>query len=437
MNYDPSHKKNKIMKFVESLAAEDPTRFEPELDAKESEYIRFAHSAMQGVRDEMEDRYTVHIDVIKEFFPQEDRKYHDKYYIAFFGLFDGHGGNRCADYCSRQLLLASLNVLAPKKTLSQLLKNLSNDQLLKKCFVKADEAFRNTDRVQEREAQGKKVSGSTAVVAWIVVNKEDSKYDVIVASAGDSRCVLYDKGKTIALTRDHKPTDEEEIERIYDAGGFVSRKRVNACLAMSRALGDFRFKMAPGLPPDLQAVTPVPDVNRAEISPDMEHGDSRRNSMDESEDSTCSSSGSTSSSTSSSTCSSTYSSDSEGHDTDNIAGKGEDEEMSDASEKKKKKRSHRRHRHDYGGENDLSFLVMACDGVWDVMSNEEATAYVARRMAKKTRRGSIGGGKDTSGRYPLDRICKRLCDHCVLDLGSTDNVSVSVIQFKRDRKSVV
>ena len=35
-----------------------------------------------------------------------------------------------------------------------------------------------------------------------------------MANAGDSRCVCSRRGLALALSRDHKPTDEEELQRI-------------------------------------------------------------------------------------------------------------------------------------------------------------------------------------------------------------------------------
>lgn len=49
-------------------------------------------------------------------------------------------------------------------------------------------------------------------------------------------------GRTVLLSRDHKPTLKDERKRIEAAGGFVEYKRVNGNLALSRALGDFIFK---------------------------------------------------------------------------------------------------------------------------------------------------------------------------------------------------
>ena len=66
--------------------------------------------------------------------------------------------------------------------------------------------------------------------------------EIICANAGDSRAVLCRDGKSIDMSRDHKPTDEDECERIVQAGGFVADGRVNGSLALSRAIGDFEYK---------------------------------------------------------------------------------------------------------------------------------------------------------------------------------------------------
>lgn len=63
--------------------------------------------------------------------------------------------------------------------------------------------------------------------------------------------------------------------------------------------------------------------------------------------------------------------------------------------------------------NDDEFLVLACDGVWDVMSNEELCDFVRNRM------------ETTSD---LDYICNLVIDTC-LHKGSRDNMSVVIVAF--------
>ena len=61
----------------------------------------------------------------------------------------------------------------------------------------------------------------------------------ICGNAGDTRCVLFTGGAPVPLSTDHKPTLDAERKRIQKAGGIVSGGRVNGCLAVSRAMGDF------------------------------------------------------------------------------------------------------------------------------------------------------------------------------------------------------
>ena len=51
-------------------------------------------------------------------------------------------------------------------------------------------------------------------------------------------------GKISVCTVDHKPANPPEMERIQNAGGSVLIQRVNGSLAVSRALGDFEYKVS-------------------------------------------------------------------------------------------------------------------------------------------------------------------------------------------------
>uniref|UniRef100_A0A663MAW4 protein-serine/threonine phosphatase n=2 Tax=Athene cunicularia TaxID=194338 RepID=A0A663MAW4_ATHCN len=76
-------------------------------------------------------------------------------------------------------------------------------------------------------------SGTTAVVA-LIRGKQ-----LIVANAGDSRCVVSEGGKAVDMSYDHKPEDEVELARIKNAGGKVTMDgRVNGGLNLSRAIGE-------------------------------------------------------------------------------------------------------------------------------------------------------------------------------------------------------
>jgi serine/threonine protein phosphatase PrpC len=84
---------------------------------------------------------------------------------------------------------------------------------------------------------------------------------IVCANVGDSRCVLGQKSKVVALTEDHKPSIIEEKNRIEKAVGFVRFDRVNGELAMSRAIGDFRYKMNATLELHEHLVICLPDIS--------------------------------------------------------------------------------------------------------------------------------------------------------------------------------
>ena len=80
-------------------------------------------------------------------------------------------------------------------------------------------------------------AGCTSVVALLVNN------ELLVANAGDSRAVLCRGGTAIALSEDHKPLQDRELDRIRRAGGFVTEQgRVNGNLNLSRSIGDLKYK---------------------------------------------------------------------------------------------------------------------------------------------------------------------------------------------------
>mmetsp|Transcript_28680 Transcript_28680/g.42242 ORF Transcript_28680/g.42242 Transcript_28680/m.42242 type:complete len:595 (-) Transcript_28680:135-1919(-) len=109
-------------------------------------------------------------------------------------------------------------------------------------------------------------AGCTAVVAVKLGNT------LTVANAGDSRAVLCrNGGVTEALSYDHKPQQEREMNRITTAGGFVNQfGRVNGNLNLSRSIGDLKYKQLPGLTPAEQMITAEPDILTVSLDPSDE-----------------------------------------------------------------------------------------------------------------------------------------------------------------------
>ncbi|KAM3571329.1 hypothetical protein VYU27_006622 [Nannochloropsis oceanica] len=161
-------------------------------------------------------------------------------------------------------------------------------------------------------------AGCTSVVALLVDN------DLVVANAGDSRAVLCRKGTAIALSEDHKPLQDRELERIRRAGGFVTEQgRVNGNLNLSRSIGDLKYKGNTALPAKDQMISAEPDLARISLTPDDE------------------------------------------------------------------------------------FLVLACDGVWDCMTNQECVDFVRSRLQARREEGREG--------EPLSRVAGEVVDACLAD----------------------
>lgn len=64
--------------------------------------------------------------------------------------------------------------------------------------------------------------GSTAVVCYVHTDPSTKKSTLITGNVGDSRAVLSRDGKAMDASKDHKPNDKRERERIEKLGGKVS-----------------------------------------------------------------------------------------------------------------------------------------------------------------------------------------------------------------------
>eukprot|EP00124_Ichthyophonus_hoferi_P005285 Ihof_evm2s728 gene=Ihof_evmTU2s728 len=204
----------------------------------ENEKFAYAASSMQGWRITMEDAHAAELKL------EGDEE------ASFFAVYDGHGGSNVALYAGAQVHRHVVNDPAYKAGDYPL--------ALKNGFLNTDEAM----RVEPMLANDR--SGATAVAALI---KDGHMW---VANAGDSRAVLSVKKSAVAMSHDHKPTNELELKRIIAANGFVEFGRVNGNLALSRAVGDFEFKTNTSLRAEDQIVTADPDVTSHEITDDAE-----------------------------------------------------------------------------------------------------------------------------------------------------------------------
>ncbi|KAJ5281898.1 hypothetical protein N7478_007270 [Penicillium angulare] len=207
-------------------------------------------SAMQGWRISMEDAHAAVLDLQAKYVRDDDKPTDPAERLAFFGVYDGHGGDKVALFTGENLhqIVAKQDSFAKGDI----------EQALKDGFLATDRAILEDPKYEEE------VSGCTASTSII------SKHKIWVANAGDSRSVLGVKGRAKPLSFDHKPQNEGEKARISAAGGFVDFGRVNGNLALSRAIGDFEFKKSAELSPEQQIVTAYPDVTVHDLTDDDE-----------------------------------------------------------------------------------------------------------------------------------------------------------------------
>jgi len=175
--------------------------------------------------------------------------------VAAFGVFDGHGGAEVAQLATE---------LVPRILASCLARYSEPQKAIREAFIQLDQEIR---RSAGAALQGFDTVGSTANL--VIALRRAGRLRLFCANCGDSRAVLSRGGVAVELSQDHKPQDPAEKRRIEGAGGVVAMYedsgRIDGSLAVSRALGDFRFKARPDLPPDRQKVIAVPDVKEIPV----------------------------------------------------------------------------------------------------------------------------------------------------------------------------
>lgn len=261
--------------------------------------ISHGMACMQGWRAHMEDAH-----VMRASLPGLEG-------WSFYAVLDGHAGKKVAEISGTTLAGTVLYEVLPVRDSIE-----GVQAAIRRAFIKHDHMLqKNPEVLRDR-------SGSTCTSVLITPTH------FIFANVGDSRTVLVREGKVEFSTIDHKPTLPVERSRITGAGGCVLNGRVDGGLAVSRAFGDFDYKMRSDLSILQQKVSPEPDVTV--IS---------RTDKDE-------------------------------------------------------------------------YLILACDGIWDVMTSNAAHRFVEQRLKRS---------KDD-----LASACEALVHRC-LGLGSRDNMSAVLV----------
>lgn len=326
--------------------------------------------------------------------------------VSLLAVLDGHCGRRVADlgakwlphYVLQHAALGENNALALVESILQTDREVFHTLQAKKNQLQQRKGVRGSGGTGRRrrdveeemfdDADSGANGGSTLIAAAVYGRM------LYVACLGDARAVLYDGQTTIAMSEDHKPGNSDESRRIAKCGGFVQFGRVCGILAVSRALGDFEFKFQP---------TSAMDAKGDEkLSTDFPFGAMRDG-------------GGVSSSTDTNTTSSSHNRrfiSNRDLMVSNIADVRQ-LHLTDAS----------------------SFLLLACDGLWDVLSNEEATEFVRDFLCYTPDVCDphiLTGAKPRPSadvvRRVLNNCCQKLAEFAV-DRGSMDNVSVMVLFF--------
>jgi serine/threonine protein phosphatase PrpC len=276
------------------------------------EVRRFNHgrASVQGIRPSMEDEDTC-----------LDAMPHSVKSLSMFNIYDGHGGSECSAFLKRYFPLFFAE-------------NYSHEvpRALIGTFEESDEKFLEYVR---RNGLSQNVG---SVVCSVIIDSQT----VYCANLGDSRAILglSDCKSGISLSRDLKPSLQTETDRIKRCGGFVSNNRVNGRLGVSRAIGDFEFKVNGSGVGVESIVSCVPEIRSYPLF----------------------------------------------------------------------------------GANEPSFVVIACDGLFDVMTSIEVIEFVNRRIAASVAR---------SEEPDPEQVCIDLITECVMKRGTTDNVSVIIVFLHR------
>ncbi|CAE7596554.1 PTC1 [Symbiodinium pilosum] len=151
---------------------------------------------------------------------------------GYFAVYDGHGGRQAVDFCEAKLHGLVLDELL---NVTRMAGETVADDVVAEVLSRA---FRRVD--EQLKLLGTWRCGCTATV--VLAHRTLTGLRLHAANVGDSRAIVIDSGSESRLTRDHRPTDPAEIQRVEAEGGFVARGRVVGQLGVSRALGDHSLK---------------------------------------------------------------------------------------------------------------------------------------------------------------------------------------------------
>ncbi|ONI30358.1 hypothetical protein PRUPE_1G246400 [Prunus persica] len=218
-----------IPNVLQEIKTEKLRDFTPENDAVCFSGIGVGVSAAKGKKKFMEDTHKI----VSCLQGNNSKK-------GFFGVYDGHGGKKAADFVADNL---HNNILEMMEVHTEI------EEAVKAGYLKTDQEFL-------KQGLG---SGTCCVTALI------EGQEVVISNLGDCRAVLCRGGVAEALTLDHTAEQEDERKRIENEGGYVEFHRgawrVHGVLSVSRSIGDAHLK---------DWVLAEPETKILQLTPDME-----------------------------------------------------------------------------------------------------------------------------------------------------------------------
>ena len=133
------------------------------------------------------------------------KKYDEKTNINFFGIFDGHSGNKCSSFLMKnfdKFLFSNTNLIS------------DTSHALKETYLSLDKKFYENNKPKNLLIPPEK-SGSCALSILTINNK------IYCANAGDSRAIYSENSskEVYQISYEHKP--ENELKRIIKSGGKI------------------------------------------------------------------------------------------------------------------------------------------------------------------------------------------------------------------------
>ena len=191
--------------------------------------------------------------------------------------------------------------------------------LISQSFVAS--AFSNVFSITDLQIARQQIyqSGATAVVALLTSDCESETRMLHVANVGDTRAVLCRNGSALRLSKDHKASDPSEVQMIRKRGGFINR--------VGRVNGLLAVSRAFGdhlLKPPVSVKPHCASIALLKAARNTDTNDSK---------------------------------------------------MGD-SKKKWKRNKKQKPNSDY-------FVILACDGLWDVMSDSQVTHFIISNVTQK------------------------------------------------------